>query len=171
MITIKAIRPKRFQNETFKQYAYEMARETADEVKKDYQATTKTWDHKPDFERTYSVDIKAMEIFVGTDDQIYAYVNYGTRPHDIWAGYYTGKSNKKTLAFPSSFTPKTRPNVIGSSRGSKGGETVFTPYVHHPGTKARNFDKVILKKWSPRFKKRALQLLRDFARASGHYAG
>lgn len=170
MITVTAIRPKRFRNETYKQYALEMARETSKEIAKDYQETTKTWHHKVTFEKQYSVR-DTLEVFVGTDDQIYAYVNYGTRPHPIFAGIYTGKSNKRALAFPSAFTPKTKPNVIGSSQGSKGGSMVVVPYVQHPGTEPRNFDKVILRKWEPIWKARALRLLRDFARASGHYAG
>jgi hypothetical protein len=37
--------------------------------------------------------------------------------------------------------------VIGSGGGSKGGATVFTKRVQHPGTDAREFSEVIAEKW------------------------
>jgi len=170
-IVMKAIRPKRFKGETYRQYAIELAKEVEKEALGDFQETVKTWKHEVKFEHQHRVDDKAVEVMVGTDDEIYGYVNYGTKPHPIFAGIYTGKSNKKTLAFPSAFSPKTTPNVIGSQAGSRGGSTVFAPYVDHPGTKARNFDKIIAKKWGKRLRDRVVKLTRDFARASAHYAG
>jgi hypothetical protein len=174
MITMKAIRPKRFKSEAYKQYALEMARETANEVEKDFKATTKTWQHQPRFDKVYSVG-NAIEILVGTNDDIYRYVDEGTKPHPIFAGIYTGKSNKKALAFQwggkGSYRAKTKPGVIGSTGGGPTGPMVAFPYVQHPGTKPRKFSEIIKKKWEPRFKRRAEKLLKDFARASGHYAG
>jgi hypothetical protein len=172
---MKAIRPKRFRSETYKQYALEMARETADAMLADFKATTKTWHHQPEFEKTYSVGADKIEILAGTDDPIYRYVDQGTKPHPIFAGIYTGKSRKKALAFqwagPGSYRAKTTPGVIGSGPGGPSGPMVAFPYVQHPGTEARGFSRAIAKKWGPRFKRRAEQLIRDFARASAHYAG
>lgn len=171
MIVAKAIKPRRFRSEAFTQAITAAAHEAGKEIKKDFEATTKTWNHKPQFVKEVDTKASPVQVLVGTDDEIYRYVDEGTKPHPIFAGIYTGKSNKRALAFPSAFTPKTKPNVIGSSQGSKGGSMVVVPYVQHPGTEPRNFDKVILRKWEPIWKARALRLLRDFARASGHYAG
>jgi hypothetical protein len=111
----------------------------AEGAKVDFETTTATWQHKVDFAIDKHAEDKRV---VGTDDEIYGYVNEGTRPHLIVA-------HGKALAFPGGgFRPKTRVKVIGSNAGSKGGATVFRPKVQHPGTDARKFDEAIAEKWS-----------------------
>lgn len=104
----------------------------------DFKATTATWDHQPDF----ATDAPSADRrVVGTDDEIYGYVTGGTRPHVIVA-------HGKALAFPGGgFRPKSRPRVIGSNKGSKGGAAIFRPRVNHPGTTAREFEEAIAEKW------------------------
>jgi hypothetical protein len=105
----------------------------------DFKTTAATWDHTPDFAiETPSDD----ERIVGTDDEIYGYVEGGTRPHVIQA------KAGGVLAFGPGAKAKTRPRVIGSGSGSKGGATVFRPRVNHPGTDAREFSVVIAEKWN-----------------------
>lgn len=104
----------------------------------DYKTTTATWSHKPGFTIEAPSD---NERLVGTDDTIYGYVEGGTRPHVI-----TAKAGG-VLAFGPGAKAKTRPRVIGSGGGSKGGATVFRPRVNHPGTDARDFSEVIAEKW------------------------
>jgi hypothetical protein len=101
-------------------------------------------------------------VLVGTDDEIYGYVNEGTKPHTIWA------KNARTLAFPSAYTPKTRPGHMTAGSGGASGPTVFAAEVHHPGTEARNFDKAIQKEWKPKFKRLMEQAMKTGATASGH---
>lgn len=48
-----------------------------------------------------------------------SYVIHGTKAHDIWAGFYTGRSNKKALYWPGAAHPVT--------------------HVRHPGTKPNDF--------------------------------
>lgn len=135
---------------------------------KDFEATTENWDHDVEFDFTISLKPPGPTVRITTDDDIWWYVNNGTRPHDIWAGYYTGKSRHKTLAFPSAFTPKTRPGSLKSGRGSSGGPTVFTPYVRHPGTDARNFTGQIAKKRRRWFQRRMEDAMRRARDKSGH---
>jgi hypothetical protein len=71
----------------------------------------------------------------GTDDDIYGYVSKGTKAHVIRAR----KGGR--LAFGPS-TPKTRPGSLTGSAGSRGPVDTFRRQVHHPGTKARRFDKL-----------------------------
>lgn len=104
----------------------------------DYKVTTQTWQHKPDFVIERPSD---NERIVGTNDTIYGYVEEGTKPHVI-----TAKPGG-VLAFGPGARAKTRPRVIGSGSGSKGGATVFRPRVQHPGTDAREFSEVIAEKW------------------------
>jgi hypothetical protein len=141
--------------------------EAADGFEEDFQATTATWKHWVKFEKTVDLG-DPLRAAVYTDDEIYRYVNDGTEPHPIFAGIYTGKSNKRALAFPGTFSAKTAPRVIGSGAGASGGKTSVVPYVNHPGTEAREFDAVIQEKWTPRFKNTMEKALRDGARATGY---
>src|SRR5262245_50309875 len=105
----------------------------------DFKVTTQTWQHQPAFD-TRAPD--AATRTVQTDDEIYGYVSGGTKPHVIVA-------KGKSLAFPGAgFRPKSRPGAIRSNQGSKGKGVVFRKRVQHPGSKAREFDKAIAKKWN-----------------------
>lgn len=166
MIAWKEIRPKRFDSEAFRREIVAAIEKAAEDVLEDFEKTTATWNHKPDFEKLTQENPPTL--FISTDDEIYGYVDRGTKPHIIWAGIYTGRSNKKALAFPSSSTPKTTPRIIGSTAGSRSSEKVVRPYVNHPGTKPRHFEEVIEKKWRPLFKRRMEAAMSRAAKASGH---
>ena len=121
MIVAKAIKPARFNNLAFAYAIAAAAEKASKEIQKDFGATTATWKHKPKFVREVDAGSrgrgKPVQVLVGTDDEIYRYVDEGTKPHPIFAGIYTGKSNKKALAFQwggrGSYKAKTSPGVIG----------------------------------------------------------
>ncbi len=126
-ILIKEIKPSRLKVDAMRLELLNAMRKVGTEVKKDYEKTTKTWKHKPKFEVSVSLKQPGPTLIVETDDEIYGYVDKGTKPHLIFAGIYTGKSNKKALAFPSKFGAKTRPGVIGKAtfRADKTGRFTF----------------------------------------------
>lgn len=161
-ILVKAIKPKRFRADGFRQALAAAARDVANGVEGDFKATTATWKHKVAFTKIVSIEPSPIEILVGTDDEIYRYVDEGTRPHLIFA------KNAKVLAFPSAYSAKTAPRVIGSQAGGGSGPTLFRPYVEHPGTEARQFDQTIRDKWDPKFKRAMEQAMKAGAKASGH---
>lgn len=110
----------------------------AKNVKVDFDTTTQTWRTRPEF----TIDREPGKRTVSTDDEIYGYVNDGTRPHII------APKNGKVLAFGVPSSPKTAVRVIGSSKGSRGSTIVRTPKpVQHPGSDAREFDVTIKDKW------------------------
>ena len=164
-IQIKVIKPQRFKDAQFKREIEKAAKVAAKDMQKDFQLTTKTWKRKPKFEQIISV-APNVEVLVGTDDEIYGYVNDGTRPHLIFP------KRAKALSFQwggkGSYRPKTKPRFIGSVPGGPTGPRVARPYVQHPGTKAREFDQTIQKKWTPRFKRLMEQAMSRAAKASGH---
>jgi len=172
MIVCKSIKPGRFRSEAFTKAITAAANEAAKDIQKDFEATTKTWNHKPKFVKEVDVKTSPVQVLVGTDDEIYRYVDEGTKPHPIFAGIYTGKSNKKALAFQwggkGSYRAKTSPGVIGSKAGGPSGPFVAFPYVMHPGTKPRNFDITIQKKWEPKFKRLMEAAMSAGAKGSGH---
>jgi len=137
---------------------------------KEYDNLTETWNDPPTFKIATHVTASDSEVVVMVSPdpdaeatKVYGYVNNGTKAHDIWAGYYTGKSKHKVLAFPSQFTPKTKPGSLTSGSGSSGGPTVFTPFVRHPGTKARGFDKAMSKKMAKKFRAEMIKALKEIA--------
>ncbi|MFH1553483.1 MAG: hypothetical protein ABII76_01270 [Pseudomonadota bacterium] len=108
-----------------------------------HEQATHTWEPKVDFKVKIGrvlTSSKELRVDITTNDKRYLYVDQGTKPHIIRA------KRAKTLAFPSQFTPKTRPGEIGSGHGSHGGPTVYTQEVHHPGTKPRKFSVEIVKR-------------------------
>ena len=183
MIVMKTIKPARFRDEAFAQGIKKLADDTAKDIEKDFKKTVASWSNKPEFEKLVDVSVSPVQILVATDDPVYGWVSGGTgkwgpkgRSYPIFAGIYTGKSNKKALHFqwggPGSYRAKTQPNVIGSGGGGPSGPFVTFPYVEHPGIKPRNFDKVIAEKWEPRFKRRAEAMLSTATKRSGHkYTG
>lgn len=110
-------------------------------IKIDYQVTTQTWKKRPPF----GIERKGLNREVFTDDEIYGYVDEGTKPHEI------KPKRAKVLAFGGgAYRPKTKVRVIGSTGGGPSGDTVFSKGVHHPGTEAREFTEVIADKWDKR---------------------
>ncbi len=166
-LVIKEIKPSKLRVDAMRLVLLNAVRKTGTGIKADFEKTTATWKNKPKFEQQISLS-GGPQVEIYTTDEIYGYVDQGTKPHEIWAGYYTGKSDKKVLAFASKSTPKTKPGVIGSFGGSSGKVDTFRPYVQHPGGAPRNFSKEIQKQWTPKFKRRMEKAMKQAAQASGH---
>lgn len=117
--------------------------EIAKKVRVDLQKTTRTWKHRVVFVIKIGVGNDESQVTVYTDDDIYNYVSGGTKPHWI------KPRRAKALRFGVPFKAKTRVGFIGSSNGKRGDTLVFSKGVYHPGSEARDFDKVIADKWQP----------------------
>ena len=163
LVVWKGVKPAKLKQDTFRLAALNAMRKMAREITADFQKTTATWEHKPVFEQVISLAGGGPQVLVGTDDEIYRYVDEGTKPHDIVPKHPGG-----ILVFPGTFTSKTMPGVIGSRAGYKGGEIIKRPRVHHPGTEARRFTEVIKGKWESRFKSDMEDVMKAAARDSGH---
>lgn len=111
----------------------------AKNIKVDFGVVTQTWKHKPDF-RITSPNEYTRE--VATDDEVFGMLNAGTKAHDI-----RPKKPRGILRFKTPFTSKTLPNQIMSRAGATGSTDAVARVAHHPGTKARNWNKVIARKW------------------------
>lgn len=137
MLKLKAIKATIDQaglNPKKHQRAIELARDiVATAALQDFKGATRSWKHKPTF--TITRDDESTSI--GTDSEIFGYVDQGTKRHII------RPKNKKRLRFGAGFSPKTSPGSLASGPGSKSGPMVYARVVHHPGTKAREFSKQI----------------------------
>lgn len=101
---------------------------TAKNIKVDFDVTTQTWNERPDFE----IEKRAGYRFIGTENEIYGYLNFGTRV-------------RYALMSPD-FSPKTRRGYIGSNKG-RGGVILVSRRHPRPGIEAREFDKAVQAKW------------------------
>jgi len=107
----------------------------------DFESTSSTWDHQP----VYTVKAQKDGRLVGTKDQIWGWLDKGTKAHDIYP------RNARMLRFPGGpYSAKTRPGFIGSQTGGASGAIIFRRFVHHPGTKPRGWSTIIAKKWRSR---------------------
>jgi hypothetical protein len=161
-IVTKAIKPDKIKLDAFRLETLTGMNEVGAAIKRDFHETTKTWKNKPFFDVVKSLRGGNLELMVATDDEIYMYVNDGTRPHKI------RPKAGNVLIFQSGYFAKTVPNVIDSQPGGSFGPVIGARSVNHPGTKARNFDKIIAKKFQPRFKRRMEEAMRRAVKKSGH---
>lgn len=114
----------------------------------DLKAVTNDWSHKPGFQIVRTLNT----VKVITDDKIFRFVDAGTRPHVI-----RPKSAGGVLVFQTGGKAKTRVNNTKFSGGKQAaGPTVFAREVHHPGTAARGFSRIIQARWE----KLGLQIVR-----------
>jgi hypothetical protein len=162
-VLVKKIKPRRLQDKAMRLVLLNAMRKAGTVIKKDFEKTTKTWSNKPKFEALVSLKPPGPTLLVGTNDEVYRFVDEGTEEHFIFP------VNKKALAFPGGpYTAKTKPGVIDSFAGGPSGETKVRAWTWHPGTAPREFDKTIKKAREPWFKRQMEIAMREAARVSGH---
>lgn len=93
--------------------------------------------------------------------EIWFYLDRGTRPHII-------RARKGFLAFLNEYQAGSRPNSLLVGPTKAGGRMIFARQVHHPGTKPRNWSKLMMKKWKKEMSNKSGQLTFDLVKASGH---
>ena len=162
MILAKSIKPGKLNDAAMRAVIEAEAVRVADDIEKDFKRTTKTWSRKVKFAKIIALGKDKIEILVGSDDEIYRYVNEGTQAHVILPKRYTH------LRFKDTFTAKTQPGVVDARPGGSSGSDVYSRGVIHPGTQARNFDDAIATLWRSRMKRRLEKAMREAVRVSGH---
>jgi len=142
MIKMAAIKPsaKALQFTRFAEASKLGMQDAAEEVQKDIEATTKTWQHQPAVTIKERTDGYAITV----DDDVWNMLDKGTRAHRIIA------RKAKRLRFMGGYRAKTRPGYIGSQSGGSTGGPVFRSAVNHPGTVARGWSKLIGAKYRAR---------------------
>ena len=103
--------------------------EAAASAKRDFMATTRTWDSRPEF----TIDSRPGVREVYTTSDVYGYLNAGT--------------SVRRAVMVGGFRPKTRHRYIGSNKG-KGGVVFVSKKLSLPGIEAREFDIAIAEKWN-----------------------
>lgn len=132
---------------------------------KSHEVIVADWEHQPGFAARKYVrpDSIAVSVYpTGENADIWEFVDKGTRPHIIAA------KNAPRLVFPkgpyiSKTLAKPARTVAGGGRFVDNTK-VFAKVVHHPGTEAREFTKVIAEDISPEFKRVVENAFRRVAR-------
>lgn len=112
-------------------------RDVAEDAQRDLAKTVASWERQV----TFAITTIPEGFLVTTDDEVWGFVDKGTRPHVIVP------RNKKVLFFGPGAQAKTRPRVIASGSGSKGGAKVVAHRVNHPGTEAREFSATLQERY------------------------
>ena len=145
VVKFKAIKPRPLDLKCVRE---ELRRAMDNEIKPtllaDHEQTVRGWERKVSFRTWSKVGPRGtpIEVRVYTTDEVWNYLDKGTRPHVIRA------KRAKNLRFRAGpYTPKTIPGRLVSGRGGyAAGPWVSTPEVMHPGTEARNWTKMIMEK-------------------------
>lgn len=162
MATFTIIRPKVLNEKAMRAALLDGLKDVAKDVDTDFAKTYATWKSKPKFRTQVELRDRGGRFEVSTDDEIYRYMDEGTRPHII------RPRHAQRLAFRGNYNAKTTPRVIGSTQGGASGPDVFANVVHHPGTKAREFAITLRDKYRRTFGKSMRKALDKAAQKSGH---
>ena len=154
VFSVKGIRPKRLKVESFAKEIEAALKDEGKDVVEQYERTTKTWKRKPEFEVLVDVSGGDASVLVGTDDEIYGYVDEGTE------GHYVPKSGVATMKFRPGYKAKTTPKKIKSYKGGAFGDKIVRRgrwWVK--GIVAREFSPTIQKRRRKPFTRRMVKAM------------
>jgi len=123
-------RGKLFDDKAFRRDLQRINKNRAAKMKRDFQRTTKTWEHEVTFHQLFDFDEEATAA-IYTEDEQYGYVSGGTRV-------------RRALMSPD-FEAKTRPGALDSFPG-RGGAIFVSSKLNLPGIEARRFPEAVEKK-------------------------
>lgn len=119
------------------------ALKTMKAAKRDYESTTRTWNHKPKFELVEQETSGDYLVATGTDDQRYGWIDDGTGIYGPQKQPIRPKRSKY-LRFRVGGRLKTRTGVIGSSPGTE--HTQWVTVTEVKGIPSRKFTPTIQKR-------------------------
>jgi hypothetical protein len=163
-ILFKEIKPARLQEKKMNDALKRELETISKDMLFDFEVTVYTWNKKPKFQRLLSVGPGSVDILVGTDDEIYKYVDEGTKRH------FVAPKNAPALAWQTGYAPKTVAGKMIAQPGGAFGNFAYDAKGHFvKGIKARKFTKTIQKSWEKKFKTRMEKAMRDAVQVSGNF--
>jgi hypothetical protein len=147
----KPLSPKKLNTPKIRQNILKTLEAEGKAIADEFKKTTASWKgEKPKFEVLVDISGKDASILVGptgTDKAVnkWVWLDEGTKPHKIRA------KRKPNLVFQSGYSPKTKVGFFGSFPGGSFGPFVSKFEVPHPGTKARGWSVLAIRKRKKRF--------------------
>jgi len=128
-----------------------LKQQVAPALVKSHNLVVADWKNKPEFDTRIAVRPDKISVTVfpkGPNAGIYEIVDQGSPPHII------RPVSAKLLVFRLGYKSKTlaKPARTVAGGGKATGDVVRAKLVHHPGSEAREFSKVIARDISPQFK-------------------
>ncbi len=166
VVLLKQIKPAKY-NQAAVQKAIQKANIAASkELLFDFEATAWSFRRKVKFQRLLDVTPFKTEILVGTDDEIYGYLDVGTKRHFI------APKHKPALVWRSG--ARQTKTVVGRMVAGVGspasGPLAFDAKGHFvKGIKARKFTVTLQKDWRPKYLRRMEKAMSEGAKASGNF--
>jgi hypothetical protein len=133
--------PDEFNDAAMRREILSGLRSLANEIKKDFLETTKTWSRDVQFYERVREESGGISLEVGTDDPIYAVLDAGVTPRKI-----TPK-RVRVLKFPRTFSSKTLPGVLSSRAGHISGDYVYSTVADDWQIESRKFVATVYAKW------------------------
>ena len=153
-ISLKYIKARPFDELPFRIDLIREGSKIVKEQEKDFIKTVRKWKMRPTWIRKVDHSDAAITVEVYTENEIYGYVDKGTKKHIIVP------RNKTVLKFRGgSYSGRGRP---------KKSDYVYTKLVHHPGFKGYKHSETIAKKWQPLIRTRFDAAIKQAAKSSGH---
>ena len=146
---LKFIDPGKINIQAFRREMNKAIKEQRDILSEDLDRITRTWEHDVKFKIDMKDSGDKIEGSISTDDEIFGYVEKGTRSHWVRPRHRGG-----VLAFRKNYRAKTRSGLIGSTQGGASGNTVFSRGHKVSGIKGREFLKAIYLVRQAGFKRR-----------------
>jgi hypothetical protein len=174
---MQAVLPMPLLTKEMQRVIFEDQMKMSKKIKKDFEKSVRTWDHRPKMQVRVKYPIKVMRgnamltINIGPDPfdpdtKIFTFVDLGTRPHEIRA------KNAPALVFqwggPGSYKAKTKPRNLNATTGGPTGPIVAFEKVNHPGTEARLISETVARHWGQLSRKYAPKTMERVVEASGH---
>lgn len=153
-IYTRPVIPKPLRPEAFYKAFEVAAEETTKDWDKQFAKGVQTWDQKPKFKRTVSVNLNRVGFSTTTDDRLYRFIHDGTR-----VGY---------AVMTDPWQSKTVPGRLGSRAGVGGRAYLNLARPVRPGVKARNWSPLVAKTTEKRTLQRFNKAMARGARGSGH---
>jgi hypothetical protein len=160
VIVVKAIKPAKLKIDAFRLEFLTGLHDVERQVIADYKKTTATWKgDRPAFQSAISLKQPGPTLVVDAS---------GGNEKGVKKWNWLDKGTRVRYATMSAdWQSKTTPRFIGSGAGR--GRMLFVSKKHpRPGIKAREWTEEITKVFTPKFKRRMEQAMRDAARKSGH---
>lgn len=124
--------------------------ETLDDMQTDYDRFTSEWTEPPVFWQ--SIRFTGGEIVgtVGTDDQVFNWVNNGTQGGYLIPESPPADTKDGNLHYQEDFEPQTVPHSMDfNPGGGKSGDWISPYQVEHPGIEGRHWDELIQYMYQP----------------------
>lgn len=162
MATFRAIKPKPLNLRAMQAVTREEMVKVTDEIEEDYQTATEDFDRKTKFQKSVKRIPRGIMGTVVYQDDILKFVDEGTEgPYVIVA------RNSRVLAFQPNYKRKSIPDMAQTQSGGPSGETIFRPYVIHPGIKPANITKVLARRWQGKLPLRMRAAMARVVQVSG----